>query len=70
MKLLVARALDLLDAADRDTAEQSNYDRRAVWWTDHGGMTMISADLPGIDGAAVTAALTALADSCGSKAMV
>ena len=63
VKLLVARALDLLDAADRDTAEQSNYDRRAVWWTDHGGMTMISADLPGIDGAAVTAALTALADS-------
>lgn len=63
VKLVVQRALDLLHPEDRDAAEQSDYDRRGVWWTQHGGMTMISADLPDVDGAAVTAALTAWAES-------
>ncbi|MFN8126128.1 MAG: HNH endonuclease signature motif containing protein [Candidatus Nanopelagicales bacterium] len=63
VKLVVAHALDLLHPDDRDAAEQADYDRRSLSWTHHGGMTMITADLPGIDGTAVTAALTALAES-------
>ncbi len=63
VKELVSRALDLLPSQDRDAAEQHDYDRRGVWWTTHGGMTMIKADLPDVDGTAVTAALTALAES-------
>ena len=63
MRIVVSRLLDLLRPQTRDHAEQSNYDRRHLSATHHGGMTMITADLPGIDGAAVMAALEALAES-------
>ncbi|MFN8126718.1 MAG: DUF222 domain-containing protein [Candidatus Nanopelagicales bacterium] len=63
MRVLVSRALDLLNPEQRDQAEQRDYDRRSVVSTSHGGMTMISADLPGLEGAAVIAALEALGES-------
>ena len=63
MRIVVSRLLDLLRPQTRDDAEQADYDRRHLSATHHGGMTMISADLPGIDGAAVMAALEALAES-------
>ncbi|MFN8126567.1 MAG: DUF222 domain-containing protein [Candidatus Nanopelagicales bacterium] len=68
VKVLVARALDLLNPDDRDTAEQTDYDRRSVVFTTHAGMTMITADLPGLEGAAVIAALDAVAESLRSEA--
>lgn len=61
--LIVQRALDLLHPNDREAAEQTDYDRRGVWFSQHGGMTMMAADLPGMEGEAVAAALDALAQS-------
>ncbi|MFN8125533.1 MAG: HNH endonuclease signature motif containing protein [Candidatus Nanopelagicales bacterium] len=63
VKLVVAQVLDLLHPDDVDAAEQSDYDRRRVAVTSHGGMTMIAADLPGLEGQAVVAALDAVAQS-------
>lgn len=63
VKLVVAHVLDLVRPDDRDTAEQSDYDRRRVVVTTHGGMTMIAADLPDLEGEAVMAALDAVAES-------
>lgn len=63
VKQVVAVALDLLHPDDRDAKEQANYDRRGVWVSEHGGMTMITADLPDLEGAAVVACLEAVADS-------
>ena len=44
-------------------AQADDWDRRGLTSTRHGGMTMISADLPGVEGEAVLAALDALAES-------
>ncbi len=63
VKLVVAHVLDLLRPDDRDAAEQSDYDRRQVVATSHGGMTLIAADLPDLEGQAVMAALDAVAES-------
>ena len=117
VKLLVARTLDLLFPDDADAREQSDWDRRSLVATSHGGMTRIpdppvpgvasgtlrmvwqgmsaragwapverrfrrqdaaegravasgiggsgiaTADLPGVEGEAVMAALDAIADS-------
>ncbi|MFN8125263.1 MAG: DUF222 domain-containing protein [Candidatus Nanopelagicales bacterium] len=63
VKLLVGRALDLLHPDDREASEQTDYDRRRLVATSHGGMTMIDADLPGLEGQAVMSALDALAES-------
>lgn len=63
VKVVVAHALDMLHPDDRDAAEQSEYDRRTVVSTTHGGMIMITADLPGLEGEAVMAAINAVAES-------
>ncbi len=63
VKVLMARTLDLLFPDDTDTREQTDWDRRSLVATSHGGMTMIAADLPGQEGHAVMAALDAVADS-------
>jgi len=63
VRVLLSRALDLLHPDDRDAAEQSEWDRRTLIYSQHGSMTMLSADLPGLEGEAVTAALDALAES-------
>lgn len=63
VKVLVSQALDYLHPDDREAQEQTDWDRRGLTSTRHGGMTMISADLPGVEGEAVLAALDALAES-------
>ena len=63
VKVLVAQTLDYLHPGDREAHEQTDWDRRCLTSTRHGGMTMISADLPGLEGEAVLAALDALAES-------
>ena len=63
VKLVVAQVVDLTDDDNRATREQVEYDRRRVVVTSHGGMTMIAADLPDVDGVAVMAALDAVAAS-------
>ena len=63
VKVLLARTLDLLFPHDADAREQTDWDRRSLVATTHGGMTMISADLPAVEGQAVMAALDAVADS-------
>ena len=63
VRKVVARAVDLLTPDDRDRTEQRHHDRRFLAFCDYGGMTMIRGELPGIDGAAVTSAIRALADS-------
>ena len=63
MRVLVSQALDLLNPDQRDKAEQCDYDRRRVDYTQHGGMVMINADLPDMEGAAVISALKALGES-------
>ena len=63
IKILIAQTLDYLYPNDRDAQEHTDWDRRCLSATRHGGMTMISADLPGVEGEAVLAALDALADS-------
>ena len=30
--------------------KRANYDRQGVWVSEHGGMTMITADLPDLEG--------------------
>ena len=63
VKVLLARTLDLLFPDDVESREQTEWDRRSLVATTHGGMTMISADLPGLEGQTVMGVLTALADS-------
>lgn len=63
VKMVVAHALDMLHPDDRDAAEQSEYDRRTIVATSHGGMVMITADLPSLEGDAVMAAINAVAES-------
>lgn len=63
IKVLISQTLDHLHPDDRDAQEHTDWDRRCLTATRHGGMTMISADLPGLEGAAVVAALDALAES-------
>ncbi len=63
VRKVVARAVDLLTPDDPDRTEHRNHDRRFLAFCDYGGMTMIRGELPGIDGAAVTSAIRALADS-------
>ncbi len=63
VRVLLARTLDLLHPQDAAAREQCEWDRRSLVATTHGGMTMIAADLPGVEGQAVMAALEALADS-------
>ena len=63
VKVLLSRTLDLLHPNDTAAREQTEWDRRSLGATTHGGMTMITADLPGLEGQAVMAALDALADS-------
>ena len=63
VRKVVARAVDLLTPDDRNRTEQRHHDRRFLAFCDYGGMTMIRGELPGIDGAAVTSAIRALADS-------
>ncbi|MFN8126495.1 MAG: DUF222 domain-containing protein [Candidatus Nanopelagicales bacterium] len=63
VRILVAHALDTLHPDDRDAQDQADHDRRSLYATAHGGMTMITADLPGLEGAAVMEALNALAES-------
>ena len=63
VKVLISRTLDLLFPDDAQRQEQLDWDRRALTSSRHSGMTMIQADLPGLEGDAVMAALDALADS-------
>ena len=63
IKVLITQTLDHLHPHDRDAQDHTDWDRRCLTSTRHGGMTMISADLPGLEGQAVLAALDALADS-------
>ncbi len=63
VRVLVSRTLDLLHPEDRARHEQDDWDRRCLVATRHGGMTMITADLPMVEGDAVMAALDALAES-------
>lgn len=63
IKILITQTLDHLHPHDREAQEHADWDRRCLTSTRHGGMTMISADLPGMEGQAVVAALDALADS-------
>jgi hypothetical protein len=63
VKVLIAQTLDYLHPGDREAQEQTDWDRRGLTSTRHGAMTMISADLPGVEGEAVLAALDALAES-------
>ncbi len=62
-KTVLARALDLLHPHDRDAHDHSDWQRRSVVFTRHGTMTLLAADLPGLEGHAVTAALDAVAAS-------
>ena len=63
IRMVMARVLDLLTPQQRDVAEQARHDRRFLSFTTYGGMTIIRGELPDIDGAAVKAAIRALADS-------
>ena len=63
VKELVSRALDLLPSQDRDAAEQHDYDRRGVWWTTAWRHDHDQSGPAGCRWTAVTAALTALAES-------
>ena len=67
VRVVVMRALDLIRPADRDATEQRDWDRRCLVATRHGGMTMLTADLPGLEGEAVMSALNALAESLRVK---
>ena len=63
VRKVVARAVDLLTPDDRDRTEQRRHDRRFLAFCNFAGMTMIRGELPSIDGAALQAALHALAES-------
>ena len=63
VRVLMARTLDLLFPEDVESREQAEWDRRSLGATTHGGMTMITADLPGLEGQTVMDVLNAIADS-------
>ena len=63
VRVLMARTLDLLFPDDVESREQAEWDRRSLVATTHGGMTMITADLPGLEGQTVMDVLNAIADS-------
>lgn len=62
-RIAVRHALDLLRPQDADAAEQRDWDRRTLSSSTHGGMVMIAADLPQVEGEALLSVINALADS-------
>ena len=63
LKMAVNRAVDLLRPDDRDAAEQRDHDRRYLVFADLNGVTTINGQVPALEGAAIQAALNAVAES-------
>ena len=63
VRVLTRRFLDLLHPDDRDAQEQTDWERRTLTVTKHGGMAMLHGEFPDLEGEAILAALDALADS-------
>ncbi len=63
LRIALARAVDLLRPEDGAEREQRDYDSRYLVFSDCHGNTLLQGQLPGVDGAALQAALTALAES-------
>ncbi|MFN8126042.1 MAG: HNH endonuclease signature motif containing protein [Candidatus Nanopelagicales bacterium] len=63
LRLAVRHGVDLLRPHDSDHAAQHDWQQRSVTFSHHAGMVLMAADLPAVEGEALIAALTALADS-------
>lgn len=63
VKAMAARAVDLLQPEDRDAAEQRDWDARSMVFSHCAGTTIVHAELPALEGAALESVLTALAES-------
>jgi hypothetical protein len=63
LRRFIATAVDVLTPDHPEVTEQRRHARRYLAFSHYAGMTHIRADLPDIDGAAVQAAIRALAES-------
>ena len=62
-RIAVRHALDLLRPQDAKHAEQHDWDRRGISYSSHGGMVLIAADLPQVEGETLITVLNSLGES-------
>ncbi len=63
VRVVARRFLDLLHPHDRDAQEQTDWDRRTVTFSQHGGMVTVVGEFPRLEGEAIVTALQAVAQS-------